>query len=134
MFTPKKKGNHHNKKKMADILLGVLLALFHTSLLPNRSYDNPVITVNIRPVIYNSMIIVPISRDSALHLHHWVIYSFLILAGPSHRFLAVYYLFLVVQGLTYTDRFHFLVPNPWKRKTTTTGTPSGVARPRWFSA
>lgn len=101
---------------MIDLLSGICLALMHTALLPTRSHQEPRIRVSVAPVIYNSMIIIPVSKSKAIHLHHWLTYSLTLLCLlPRQKWIVVYLVCMIAQGLTYADRFDFIVTNPWRK-------------------
>jgi hypothetical protein len=62
------------------------------------------------------MIIIPINNEKALHIHHWLIYSIILLSGLFLKIPEVitgFSLGLVFQGLLYDDCFDFLCENPY---------------------
>ena len=93
-------------------LIGCLLGIIHTCLLPRKSTAPPIIQISCYPVLYKSMCIIPLNTQLALHVHHWLPYTVLALFGTSPLWVT-YCWFMAVQGLCYTDRFKFVVTNPW---------------------
>lgn len=96
---------------------GVSLALVYiTAVLPVRTGETPAIKPTFYPVMFQGMIVVPVTRNTAVHVHHWVIYSALLLfcreiLGPLGF---GFCLTLAVQGfVTYQDRLQFMQKNPW---------------------
>ena len=69
---------------------------------------------------YNSMIIIPISKNKAIHLHHWIFLSIIVLFLNKYfknkkllEILIGFFLGLIIQGLTYNDAYDFIIQNPY---------------------
>ena len=96
---------------------GLLFSLIYSYLfLPRKSKHNPTFKVTIRPIIYNSMIFIPINKKYALHLHHWLIYLFIILFSffiNIPKIIIGFSLGLTIQGLSYNYFFFFIKKNPY---------------------
>ena len=73
------------------------------------------INVTLYPLLHNGMLIIEIDRMNAIHIHHWVFYTVVLLLiwRSCARWITAFMMGLVLQGLTYGDRFEFLVPNPY---------------------
>ena len=99
---------------------GLFFSIIYSYLfLPKKSRDNPSILFTFKPIIFNSMIIIPINNNFAFHLHHWVIYSFIILLSFFIKIPIIIIGFsygLTLQGLSYYDCFNFIVDNPYNKK------------------
>ena len=95
----------------------MLSIIFSYLFLPVKCGDNPSIKITKYPILYNSMIIIPINSEKALHIHHWLIYSIIILlSGLFFKIpdiITSFSLGLVFQGLLYDDCFDFLCENPY---------------------
>ena len=63
------------------------------------------------PFMYEGKIVIPISNDEILHIHHWIIYLVLIIFIPNYVFFG-FAATMVVQGLTYRDCFDFIEKRP----------------------
>ena len=60
---------------MINILIGLLVALFYSMFfLPKKTGCLPRINPTIYPILYNGMVLIPISKKKALHIHHWIIF------------------------------------------------------------
>ena len=62
------------------------------------------------------MIFIPINKKIAFHLHHWIIYLFIILLSfiiDVHIIIIGFSVGLTLQGLLYKDSFDFIVKNPY---------------------
>ncbi len=62
------------------------------------------------------MIIIPYNNKFAIHIHHWLIYSFILLLNiyiyiPD--IIRGFAFILTVQGLYYDDCFEFITYNPY---------------------
>jgi len=98
-------------------LLGTCTAIIYCAVvLPSKHGDNPAISLNIEPFLFKGMIIFPISEDTAIHLHHWIIYGCLLaFYNWIPIFLWAFFLTLTIQGIFYEDAFIIFVKNPWKK-------------------
>ena len=96
---------------------GLLLSLiFIYFILPKKSGYYPNIKINFKPLMFNSMIIIPINRNYALHIHHWFIYFFVLFASffiYIPKLITGFSLGLFLQGISYSDSFNFLCKNPY---------------------
>ena len=96
-------------------LIGISLSyLYSTLILPKQSKQYPLINITTYPMIYNGMIIIPISKYKAIHIHHYMIY-FVLLFLYKYLYLFIWYFFLglTLQGLFYNDRFDIICDNPY---------------------
>ena len=104
-------------ENLGMFMIGLCVALAYSIIvLPSKNGDSPKISLTIEPILYNGMLIIPISEDQALHLHHWIVYACFL---PFVNFIPVAFwtfcLILTVQGLFYDDAFKIFVKNPWKK-------------------
>lgn len=99
---------------------GLCFSIIYSYLfLPKKSHDNPSILFTFKPIIFNSMIIIPINNKYAFHLHHWIIYLFISLLSVFINIPIIIIGFssgLILQGLSYNDSFNFIVDNPYNKK------------------
>ena len=98
------------------IMISVLWAIF---ILPKKEGSAPVLRPTLYPVVYKGMIIVPVNRRKAVHVHHWIVCLLICLVSfrcsvPNIVF--GFSLGMCVQGLFYKDRFHFIGDNPYTCK------------------
>ena len=106
---------------MKSLVLGFFLSVIYSLiLLPRRSGNPPKLNITLYPIFYNSMIIIPISKTKAIHLHHWIFLSILVLFLKKYflnknllNILIGFFLGLVIQGLTYNDAYDLIVKNPY---------------------
>ncbi len=65
---------------MEYFLVGLVISIIYCIIiLPEKSGCKPNLTFNLFPIIYDGMLIIPISDKKALHIHHWIIASLIIL-------------------------------------------------------
>ena len=103
------------------MFFGFLLSYIYSYLvLPRNSGEEPNISITLYPIMYRGMIIIPINNTRALHLHHWIIYSFLssfALNLTKYLYIneIIYYflLGLIFQGVMYDDSLNILTRNPY---------------------
>jgi len=101
---------------ITNLIIGFLLAVVYIIfILPRKSGDNPSLLITIKPIIYNSMIQLKINKETAIHIHHWVICLFLlfIFVRRANSVLWFFCLVLCMQGLMYSDSFKFITENPY---------------------
>lgn len=106
---------------MKSLVLGFFLSVIYSLiLLPRRSGNPPKLNITLFPIFFNSMIIIPISKTKAIHLHHWILLSILVLFLNKYflnknllNILIGFFLGLVIQGLTYNDAYDLIVKNPY---------------------
>ena len=65
-----------SKLYIYGIIIGILYSIF---ILPNTSKEKPKINITIYPFLHNGMIIIPIDKNIALHIHHWIIYLLILI-------------------------------------------------------
>ena len=96
------------------MILGLISSIFYSLCIMNKEKEPPNICITIYPILYQGMIIIPISEKSAIHIHHWILYSFLLL---FYIFIDIevigFMIGMIVQGLSYRDRFHIIEKNPF---------------------
>ncbi len=101
------------------IIIGLLIALCYSIFfLPRETGYLPRINPTIFPILYNGMVVIPISNNKALHVHHWIIYlSLLILLYCIKSFGILFgiVLGLFIQGLLYKDSFNIIEKNPYNK-------------------
>ena len=103
------------------ILFGLLLSsIYSYFVLPINSGDAPNISITLYPLMYKGMIIIPINNNIALHIHHWMVYSFILyfysnLTNYIYCNEIVYYflLGLIFQGIMYDDYLNVITNNPY---------------------
>ena len=80
----------------------------------NKEKESPNICVTLFPIMHNGMIIIPISETSAIHIHHWIFDSFIILLfnGLLDSEVIWFMIGMIMQGLSYKDRFHIIEKKP----------------------
>lgn len=102
---------------MLFYIIGLGLAYYYSKYyLPNTSNSKgiPKLDFTYKPFIYKGMIIIPFSDYKAIHLHHWIIYLFLIfILSYLYEIIIGICIGLTIQGLLYKDRFEFIVKNPY---------------------
>lgn len=106
---------------MKSFILGFFLSIIYSLiLLPRRSGNPPKMNITIYPILYNGMIIIPISKNKAIHLHHWIFLSIVVLFLKKYfknknllEILIGFFLGLIIQGLTYNDAYDFIIKNPY---------------------
>ena len=95
---------------------GLLSSYIYSKIvLPKNEGKNPKIDLIIYPVIYHGMIIIPY-KLKALHIHHWIIYFFILLLSfilPLPKFIVGFASGLFIQGLLYKDAFKIVCKNPY---------------------
>ena len=102
-----------NKEYIYGIIIGILYSIF---ILPNNSKKNPNIDITIYPFLYSGMVIVPINKKKAVHIHHWIIYLLILLLSffiNIPEIIIGFSLFLFIQGICYNDRFEVIRKNPY---------------------
>jgi hypothetical protein len=111
----RKKPNKTKQNKM-ELAGGVCVGMIYAKLfLPRQAKCTPTLNKSLWPVLYKGMIIIPVSTKHALHIHHWLICGALLCfrGVRDQMFVLGYTLTMMLQGLSYRDRFHFVEDNPW---------------------
>jgi hypothetical protein len=98
------------------LALGVLMAAVYAHWwLPRTEGGTPLLCPTWGPLLHRGRVLVAWGREDALHLHHWMLcLPLAVWAWMKRRWLiAGLSLGMVLQGLTYTDRFDVWEPNPY---------------------
>jgi hypothetical protein len=95
------------------LIIGSAIAIVYTYLfLPNcegKSAGSKKLTFY--PFMHEGKIVIPITNNEVLHIHHWLIYLFLALIIPHYIFFG-FAITMVFQGLAYRDCFNFVEKRP----------------------
>lgn len=96
---------------------GLIVAIIYSILLlPNKVGDPPSFNPTIFPLIYNGMIIIPLNKEKAIHLHHWILAFFICLYYyKNNNFAFGFGLGLLFQGLSYSDSYKIICDNPYNK-------------------
>lgn len=117
--------NYNNKytldyEDIIFLLLGFITAkIYSYFILPNKHGETPLIKLRIYPILYNSMIIIPINNKKAIHIHHWLIYlliCLLVIIINIPKYILGFSIGLFIQGIKYKDSYNFICDNPWNIK------------------
>jgi hypothetical protein len=126
MFPPKEQPgcseslfSYERVAALIRILAGcVLFVVYALVVLPSDSGSPPAVKPSIYPVLYQGMILVPLSRSKALHVHHWTLCALFFCAGILAK--KKWYLLLTFTGLAalhglfwYKDSLRFVQQKPW---------------------
>ena len=89
--------------------------LYSAFFLPKKGL-NPVINPTYFPIMWNGMIIIPVSSTKAIHIHHWVVYILICMLSlfvyiPT--FIVGFSFGLFLQGIWYEDFDVFICDNPY---------------------
>ena len=102
---------------MLLILIGILISsIYSFYILPKNEGSTPSINPTIYPFLYKGMVIIPYNRKNAIHLHHWMIYLFIIIISIIYdipQIITGFSIGLLLQGISYKDRFNFIRSNPY---------------------
>ena len=103
---------------MIYTIIGIILGyIYQKIVLPKKTKTNPKINITFYPILYNGMIIIPYNNNSAIHIHHWLIYSFIMFISIYANLSDIingFSFILIIQGLYYDDCFEFITSNPYK--------------------
>ena len=99
------------------LIIGLLLSIIYSYIvLPKKEKDSPKINLTIYPIVFKGMIMIPISKEKCFHMHHWIINLFILIISLFiyiPKLIIGFSLGLFLQGLSYKDRFHFIINNPY---------------------
>ena len=102
---------------MQNIIYGIILSKIYSHfVLPNKCKEIPNINFNFYPIFFKGMLIIPLSKKQALHIHHWVIYLLIIIGSLFINIPEIIIGFsfgLFIQGMQYEDCFTFIHNNPY---------------------
>ena len=103
---------------MKLFILGLIFAKLYSYNLPNEEGDYSKYNFSLTPIIYKGNLIIPISKDKAIHFHHWFVSIFMIYIFKSFpnnytNFFIGFLIGHIIQGLSYKDRFEFMRNNPY---------------------
>ena len=100
-----------------EIITGLLLSIIYSYIfLPKKEKEPPTISPTLYPIMFKGMIMLPISKKKCFHLHHWIINLFILIVSLFiyiPRIIIGFSIGLFLQGLSYKDRFHFIINNPY---------------------
>ena len=103
---------------MIYTIIGIILGyIYQKIVLPKKTKTNPKINITFYPILYNGMIIIPYNNKFAIHIHHWLIYLFILLLNVYLHIpdiIGGFAFVLTIQGLSYDDCFEFITHNPYK--------------------
>lgn len=98
-------------------LLGLTVSLIYCkTCLKHETNTTPRINITVYPLLYNGMIIIPYSKHSAIHCHHYIPYLCLFTGLYYYDVLPLlqgFCLGMTFQGLLYDDCFDFFCNNPY---------------------
>ena len=95
------------------ILYGFLLSqIYAYFVLPKEEGQPPRIQPTLYPILYKGMVIIPYSKNKAIHVHHWIIY-FIVCLFNIPDFFRAFFFGLYFQGLLYDDCIEFIRENPY---------------------
>lgn len=117
----------------AAFILGVLIGILYAYVMfPGGVGDPPSAPwMTWYPILYQGMIILPISAERALHIHHWMVYlpvaiaclmlTNVLMSPNDEHAIGILILLLIfgfstrmtLHGLSYKDRFSVITDNPY---------------------
>lgn len=80
--------------------------------------SKPRIRPTLWPLMHEGRLMIPLGPQHAAHVHHWMVCGALLPYLDALPVLQGAALALLVQGLTYKDRFSVLEANPWTEERT----------------
>jgi len=100
---------------MFMIIVGLILSnIYCYNVLPRKEHEDPFIKITMWPILYRSMVIIPLNSTRAIHVHHWVLYMFILLFyGCLWEWFIGFCAGMIINGLTYADAFDFMMQNPY---------------------
>ena len=112
-----KSKNNISLINMMEVIIGLLLSVIYSYLvLPKKEKEAPKISPTLYPIIFKGMMMIPISKEKCFHIHHWIINLFILIISLFiyiPKIIIGFSLGLFLQGLSYKDRFHFIINNPY---------------------
>ena len=100
---------------MKYIYTGLFFSLIYSVyFLPKNEGECPIIKPTIYPFLYNGMVIIPINKKKAIHIHHWMIYLFILFLSIFiyiPKIVIGFSFGLFIQGIIYKDCFQLLCDN-----------------------
>ena len=91
--------------------------LYSYYILPVETEHKPLIRPTIYPIMWCGMIIIPITQHTAIHIHHYIIYFFILVSNIYYQIPSVILGFsfgLFIQGILYKDCLKLLCRNPYQ--------------------
>jgi hypothetical protein len=99
--------------------LGIIAsAAYSMLLLPDCVNEAPKLQPTIYPILSRGMIILPVDRTKALHLHHWLLFTCLLTTVDLPEVVAGFSYGLVMQGIEYSDYLQIHTTNPYSYQLT----------------
>ena len=102
---------------MLFVILGLFFSFIYSIyVLPKKEGFEPSLNPTVYPILYKGMVIIPYSKENAIHLHHWVIYCVICILSIFMYIpdlIIGFSLGLFLQGITYNDSLHFICKNPY---------------------
>jgi len=97
-----------------NLLIGIIVGFLYSYIaLPSTEKKNPKLAITIYPIIYNGMVMIPIGNSCIFHIHHWMVYSSLLLFYQYLNDIIIgFSIVLTLHGLTYNDAFDFIEDLP----------------------
>ncbi len=93
----------------------VVSRIYSYYILPKHHGCSTSIKLQIYPILYDGMIIIPYNKK-AIHIHHWVIYFFILLVSLFYHipeYIIGFSFGLFIQGVQYKDCCVFICDNPY---------------------
>lgn len=101
------------------LFFGLLFSFIYSKIiLPKKENGIPKIKYTCYPILYQGMVIIPTSQNSAIHLHHWICYLLLsfLLFFVNFVYIEIvfgFFIGMIIQGLLYKDKFKIYCKNPY---------------------
>lgn len=97
---------------MLEYNIGVVLAILYSYfILPRKEGETKTPSITLWPILYEGKILIPWTKKKIIHVHHWVIYLLLSFCINNNVFFGFAFT-MIIQGLSYKDRFHFIEQCP----------------------
>lgn len=99
------------------IAVGLFTSFVYSVLiLPNSEGSEPKINPTVYPLVYRGMIIIPMNKVNAIHLHHWIWYLFICVTSIFvyiPNIVIGFSIGLFIQGIKYKDSLNLICKNPY---------------------